>query len=203
MLAVQRGDKYPNFEMLRGTERADAFSIDCRRRSSAIAIVAPHGGKIEPWTSEIASAIAAEDYSLYCFEGRKQSNNRTLHITSSRFDEPQGVTLVSDCDRVIAVHGCEGGNRVVYLGGLDHALKEAIRVRLEEEGFKTGVHKAPKLQGVDPRNICNRSRRGRGVQLEISRGLRRALMAAAPPKGAPTLEAFVRGIRAAIAVVAD
>ncbi|WP_261338761.1 poly-gamma-glutamate hydrolase family protein [Rhizobium leguminosarum] len=34
-----------------------------------VAIVAPHRGHIEPHTSEIAAAIAGEDFSLYLFEG--------------------------------------------------------------------------------------------------------------------------------------
>jgi phage replication-related protein YjqB (UPF0714/DUF867 family) len=151
----------------------------------------------------MAAAIAADDYSLYCFEGRKRRNNRDLHITSSCFDEPQGLALVSECDRVVAVHGCRGGERVVYLGGLDHDLKDAIPVRLGAERFTTGIHDNPNLQGIHPRNICNRGRRGCGVQLEISWGLRAALMAGAPPQSAPSLGAFAGAVRAAIKMVAD
>ena len=198
MLVTQRRDKYRDFEMLCREEPANAFRINCRRRPSAVAIIAPHGGKIEPWTSEIAAAIAADDYSLYRFEGQKRRGNLDLHITSSRFDEPLGVALVSDCDQVVAVHGCAGAEWVVYLGGLDDDLKDAIRLRLEAGGIRTGIHHNPNLQGVDPGNICNRGRRGCGVQLEISDGLRAALMADAPPRGAPSLKAFVAAVRDAI-----
>jgi phage replication-related protein YjqB (UPF0714/DUF867 family) len=203
MLAGRRQDKYPSFEMLRRAEPADAFRIDCRRRPSAVAIIAPHGGKIEQWTSAIAAAVAADDYSLYRFEGRKRRNNRDLHITSTFFDEPRGLALVSDCDWVVAVHGCDGGERVVYFGGLDCDLRDAIRLGFEASGFKTAMHDNPDLQGIDPRNICNRGRRGRGVQLEISFGLRAALMGAAPQQNVPTLGAFVGAVRAAIKVIAE
>jgi phage replication-related protein YjqB (UPF0714/DUF867 family) len=106
MAQARRQDRYPNFEMLPRAERADNFCIDCRRRPSPVAIIAPHGGKIEPGTSIIAAAIAADDYCLYCFEGRKCQGNRYLHITSTHFDEPQCLTLISGCDQVVAVHGC-------------------------------------------------------------------------------------------------
>jgi phage replication-related protein YjqB (UPF0714/DUF867 family) len=127
MAGAKRRDKYPNFEMLRGAERADDFRIDCRLRPSAVAIIAPHGGKIEPGTSNIAAAIAANDYCLYRFEGRKPRENRDLHITSTHFDEPECLTLISACDHVVAVHGCEGEEQVVYMGGLELCLRDAIR----------------------------------------------------------------------------
>jgi phage replication-related protein YjqB (UPF0714/DUF867 family) len=44
------------------------YVISLTRRASPITIVAPHGGGLELGTSEIARAIAAHDFSLYCFE---------------------------------------------------------------------------------------------------------------------------------------
>jgi phage replication-related protein YjqB (UPF0714/DUF867 family) len=199
---VRRPDKYPNFEMLRRAVRADDFRIDCNFRPSTVAIIAPHGGKIEPWTSAIATAIAADDYCLYCFEGRKRRENRDLHITSTHFDEPQCLTLVSGCDQVVAVHGCEGDEQVVYVGGLDQYLRESIRDHSHVVGIRTGIHDDPNLQGIHSNNICNRGRRGRGVQLEISCGLRSALIKATPSEGAPTMATLAAAIRAAIRAVA-
>jgi phage replication-related protein YjqB (UPF0714/DUF867 family) len=147
---VRRPDKYPNFEMLRRAVRADDFRIDCYFRPSTVAIIAPHGGKIEPWTSAIATAIAADDYCLYCFEGRKRRENRDLHITSTHFDEPQCLTLVSGCDQVVAVHGCEGDEQVVYVGGLDQYLRESIRDHSLVVGLSTQADS-------HNRHSCNRS----------------------------------------------
>jgi phage replication-related protein YjqB (UPF0714/DUF867 family) len=107
-MGAKRRDKYPNFESLRRAESAEDFRIDCRHRRSTVAIVAPHGGKIEPGTSTIAAAIAADDYCLYRFEGRKRRNNCDLHITSTQFDEPECLALISGCDQVVAIHGCQG-----------------------------------------------------------------------------------------------
>jgi phage replication-related protein YjqB (UPF0714/DUF867 family) len=80
---------------------------------------------------------------------------------------------------------------------------DAIQGRFDAVGIKTGVHDDPDLQGTNSKNICNRGRRERGVQLEITYGLRSDLMAAAPPEGAPTLAAFAAAVRNAIDVVAN
>lgn len=198
MVGAKRRDKYPNFEMLRRTERADDFRINCRPRPSLVAIIAPHGGKIEPGTSTIAAAIAADDYCLYRFEGRKRRENRDLHVTSTHFEEPECLTLISGCDQVVTVHGCQGDEQLVYIGGLDLDLRDAIRGRFEAVGIMTGIHDDPDLQGINSKNICNRGRRARGVQLEITYGLRSDLMAIAPSVGAPTLATFAAAVRTAI-----
>jgi phage replication-related protein YjqB (UPF0714/DUF867 family) len=83
-------DKYRDFAALSRTEREGVdFDIVCRARSSAVAVIAPHGGKIESGTSEIATAVAGDDFNLYCFQGLKPRHNTSLHITSGRFDEPR------------------------------------------------------------------------------------------------------------------
>ena len=107
-------------------------------------------------TSTIAVAIAANDYCLYRFEGRKRRENRDLHDTSTHFDEPECLTLISGCDQVVAVHGCQGDEQLVYIGGLDLDLRDAIRGRFEAVGIITGIHDDPDLQGINSKNICNR-----------------------------------------------
>ena len=53
-------DKYRNFDQLSRNESSGIdFRILVRRARTAFAIVAPHGGGIEPGTSEIADSIAA------------------------------------------------------------------------------------------------------------------------------------------------
>jgi phage replication-related protein YjqB (UPF0714/DUF867 family) len=199
MIAIpKRRDKYPSFEVLCRSEQIGAFRIHCRPRRSAIAIIAPHGGKIEPGTSTIAAAIAGGDYCLYRFEGGKPRDNHDLHITSTHFDEPQCLRLISGCDHVVAIHGCEGDEEVVYIGGLDLSLREAIRNHLDGIGILTGVHDNPDLQGTHPKNICNKGRRGKGVQLEISYGLRFSLGAINPSRATTPLSTFAAAIRMAI-----
>jgi hypothetical protein len=84
--------------MLRRTERADDFRINCRPRPSLVAIIAPHGGKVEPGTSTIAAAIAADDCCLYRCEGRKRN------ITSTHFDEPECLALISCSELLVRLN---------------------------------------------------------------------------------------------------
>ena len=57
-------DKYPDFDTLSRHETAGVdYQILARRSRAGFAIVAPHGGGIEPGTSEIADAIGLADYS--------------------------------------------------------------------------------------------------------------------------------------------
>src|SRR5271167_4991936 len=163
-------DRYKNFVDLASheTENSD-FRVRSQERHGAAAVIAPHGGGIEPGTSELAEAIASADLSFYAFEGLKRNSNGVLHITSSRFDEPKAVALVTASPRVVALHGeLDCRDEVVFLGGLDKGLGERIQAKLQAVGFVVGIHADPYLQGVEKSNICNRGQSGRGVQLELS-----------------------------------
>ncbi|HWY16419.1 MAG TPA: poly-gamma-glutamate hydrolase family protein [Rhizomicrobium sp.] len=181
-------DKYRNFKALREGERKGIdFQIRVYNRSSSAAIIAPHGGKIEPNTSDIATAIANDTSSLYCFEGTKRADNETLHITSHNFDEPRCLALISGTDTVVAIHGCAGGDESVGVGGLDMKLRDAIRDALTQVGFKAAAIEHGNLAGTDKNNICNRGRFAKGVQLEITKGLRDRLRGAHLEKFAGTI----------------
>jgi phage replication-related protein YjqB (UPF0714/DUF867 family) len=195
-------DKYQNFASLAAAEPAAAFSISVRDAGTPIAIAAPHGGKIELGTSEIARAVAADDLSYYVFEGFKAHGNRDLHITSANFDEPQCLCLLRAAYTVVTVHGEDSEHEVVYLGGRDLAALASLRRTLAECGFTAREHANPRLQGVHPSNICNIGRSGAGVQLELSRGLRRSLFAslfgAGPEQPTGSLARFTEAVRRAL-----
>jgi len=153
-------------------EGADFTVAVQRRPKSAVAILAPHGGGIEAGTSEIARAVAGTEFNLYLFEGiRKSGNYAALHLTSHRFDEPRCLTLLSACDHVITIHGCRGETPRVLLGGLDAKLKERVCTSLTAAGIEARLN-GHRFHAVHPRNICNRGRRGAGVQLELTSALR-------------------------------
>ncbi|HEV7610484.1 MAG TPA: poly-gamma-glutamate hydrolase family protein [Steroidobacteraceae bacterium] len=145
-----------------------------RRERSQVAVLAPHGGRIEGRTSEVARLIAGDDYRLYLFEGLRTTgdNFNCLHIASHRFDEPRALELISGCDTVVAVHGYAASGPDVLLGGLNERLKLTVAQALGKIGLSclTDGHRFP---GRDPRNICNRGRSGGGVQLELSEQLRK------------------------------
>jgi len=164
-------DKYRNFRSLQRNE--SAYTIDICDRSDGTTILAPHGGLIEPHTSEIARLIAADRYNFFCFNGEKEKGNQDLNITSHRYDKEEAIALVEKSTTVVTVHGCSQKKPIIYIGGLDKTLMQNIAAEL------TIVHIANScltstslLQGTNKRNICNRGITGEGVQLEISRPLR-------------------------------
>jgi len=177
-------DKYPNFSALAQREVRDRdFSVRRKQRLGANAIVAPHGGGIEPGTSELAEAIAGDDLSFYAFEGTKLHGNRDLHITSTRFDEPEFLELIANLPICITVHGEGSSKEAVFMGGLNGKIASQIRASLESSGFKVEIHDNKNLQGIEQANICNRGTTGRGVQLELSEGLRRTFFEGLARKG--------------------
>jgi phage replication-related protein YjqB (UPF0714/DUF867 family) len=169
-------NSYKNFIELSGqeTEGRD-YRIRICLRDGPILVMAPHGGMIEPGTAEIAEAIAGEEYSFYSLEGIKSEGNGVLHIGSHLFDEPQALETVKGAEIVLTVHGQAGKtDEFVMLGGLNTDLMSEIEYELNLSGFRT-LEPTEGLRAIDARNICNRGNSGKGVQLEISRGLRDSL----------------------------
>lgn len=161
------GDKYRSFLELAKHE-ADGADYRVRtlvRPGSAALLIAPHGGAIEPGTSELAELIAGEEHNLFCFEGLK-SPASDLHITSHRFDHPMLLEMLLRCSVAVAIHGCKG-QREIYLGGRDLALRGLLASRLSKHGIAVteDEHRFP---GKHPENICNRTWRGCGAQLELT-----------------------------------
>ncbi|MGJ0395845.1 MAG: poly-gamma-glutamate hydrolase family protein [Methylocystis sp.] len=181
-------DRYDSFTTLAANEIEGVdYRIRVDERASPVAVVAPHGGLIERGTSEIAAAIAADRFSLYCFEGLRKVDGQRLHITSTRFDEPQALALVTAAEVAIGVHGRKdrGDEASIWVGGLHEILRDAICEALASAGFKAKpVGDGHRLAGRDPANICNRGRCGAGVQLELPRALRLALVHEASSRAA-------------------
>lgn len=97
-------------------------------RDSEIAILAPHGGQIEPYTSTIARESAGEDVGLYLFDQTKSMDNfSALHLTSTRFDEPRCLELVAEVRSVAAVHGKKESKNGIRIGERDDDLGTQIK----------------------------------------------------------------------------
>ena len=180
-------------DLARLQRRGRDYEIHGRRRPSLpVAVIAPHGGGIEDGTSELARAIAGDDFNLYLFEGTRPSGNyAALHLTSHRFDEPECLALIAQCEYVVAVHGCAGDDARVLLGGLDLGLKQRIGAALWESDLvaQADGHRFP---ATHANNVVNRGARGRGVQLEITHSLRRSTAAS-------TLAVAVRSVLESLA----
>ena len=162
---------YQSFRELKASEH-DYF-IEVINRLSPITIIAPHGGNIEPHTSEIARMIAGNQYNLFSFNGTRQSDNRKLHITSHRYDEENALLLTRSSSLVITIHGCTERKPKIFVGGLHEGIKLELIAALQQAGFhaeRCGNNSS--IGGSNPKNICNRTILAKGVQLEFSRGIR-------------------------------
>lgn len=174
---ILQQDKYLSFEDL-AAEKIEGidYQIIAVDRSSPVLIMAPHGGMIEPCTSEIAISIAGSKLSLYRFEGiRRCVPHRELHITSTRFNEPIACALVEGAMTVVAVHGRmdNGDGQTVWVGGLDNRRRDRIADALVHVGFAAEIRqKGQRLAGVAKENICNRGLSKAGTQIEIPQSLR-------------------------------
>lgn len=194
-------DTYTDFLQLSAHEIEGLdFRVNTRiRKAAKTAVIAPHGGGIEPGTSELAISIADSELNCATFEGLKARGNADLHITSTRFDEPRCLDVVRRSRYVLSIHGEASGAEVAYIGGLDKLLATAIREELEGSGFETGVHDDSALSGLVTDNICNKGIGGKGVQLELSRGLRETLFQSLSAQGrhqpTPAFEQFVTSVR--------
>lgn len=168
---------YENFKELQKYEKENCdFKIEHKDRGSNITIVAPHGGKIEDKTTEIAKLIAGDSFNYYSFIGQKSNNNRDLHITSHKFDEPRALELVCKLKHVIAIHGCKDKQdrisygKKIFIGGLDENLIDKLQEALKNASLPVSF--LLKFAGKEKNNICNRGTLGKGVQFELTSSAR-------------------------------
>lgn len=197
---MKQKDTYANFSALNAKEREGVdFCVHVLpREASSTVILAPHGGGIEPGTSDVAKQIAGKDLSCATFEGLKPTGNSRLHITSTNFDEPRCLDLIVASDNVLTIHGEQSKKPVVFLGGKDTVLSEHVRTALEDAKYIVEVHKNPNLRGTHLANICNRGRKRAGMQLELSLGLRTLFFTSLNADGRTKLTAELLKFAAAV-----
>ena len=186
-------DRYRSFTDLEAASREGVdYRIRLEDRDSAIVVLAPHGGTIEPETARIAEALAGPDLSFYAFEALAPGAHGDFHITSHRFDEPRALDLVGRSRVAVAVHGRkDDGTDTVWLGGRATELRDAIGDALRHAGFAAEPNTS--LPGTHATNICNRALSEEGVQLELPMILRRKLASEAAE-----LDRFAHAARSAV-----
>src|SRR5262249_20061245 len=107
------------------------------------AILAPHGGGIEPGTSELCLAVAGYHpaalpqipaagvtYDYWMFEGMRERGNAALHVTAAGCDDGVAVSLCAGSLNALALHGFRPGppdmsedDQVVLVGGGNTTLR--------------------------------------------------------------------------------
>ena len=166
------------------------------------AIIAPHGGGIEPGTSELCLAVAGYHpamlpetppagvtYDYWMFEGLRPEDNKVLHVTSTGCDDPVALSLCGGAVHALSLHGFEAdapGDRVVLVGGADESLRPSMLDALKAAGRDAGFDAVDavaaaaadgpgEIDGDDECNIVNRTLLKKGCQLELSKPLRQAM----------------------------
>ena len=160
-------DLYSSMIELQGKE--NNWSIEINTNKSNVLSFAPHGGGIEAGSSELALLISQKlDCNYFTFKGKLPSDNVKLHVTSTRYDNPELLNLMRNVDYSISVHGYADNEYArTLIGGSNEELKEIIKCHLRSRGFD--VQDAPThLAGTKLNNITNKTKTGLGVQLELS-----------------------------------
>lgn len=174
-------DKFVSMsELLRNIPARENYDVyaDGSRRSK-IKIFAPHGGCIEPCTEAIALGIGMGMYDSFVFSGKRKSGCfETLHVTSTHYDEPRCLQMAREADLAIAIHGCDGGEEAMYIGGGNREAKTHAHDFFSARGYRAEMASG-NLTGEADDNFINLARR-RGVQFELTVGFRRKLFPGFP-----------------------
>lgn len=174
-------------------------SVNASASDMTMAVIAPHGGWIEPNTDTIALGLAADlglphfvffahatDSCLDKYGGPDRSNHRALHITSTHFNDARAESLMRSVNRGVAIHGHSGSK--ICVGGITPALRTAFKNYYDTYArqyspsgavavIATADSDCAGITGTSSRNISNRSRAGAGLQLELSSKFRKELVA--------------------------
>lgn len=172
-------DLYNNFNDLMSSEIRDLdFRITYNDFNKSLGVFAIHGGKIEPGTSELAKLISNGTMNEYFFEGIKESNNFSLHITSTNFDEPNALRIASKSVNCLSIHGYIGnGTDAICIGGgnIELANKFSKILKLNTSNIDI-IYPCVDYPGASPSNIVNKCQ-NQGIQLEFSQSIREKLLA--------------------------
>jgi len=171
-------DKYKNFLDLK-THRPKSFIISKKSSNNNFLIFTPHGGGIEPGTTEICKWFGEQSFSYYSLTGKGSKCNE-LHITSTRFDEPSLLKMLRLHLHSISFHGMSDSmkrkyNADIFLGGLNIELRNTLKKELKNKKYSVATsmeYPKSKLAALNNKNITNKCANRGGVQIELSESLR-------------------------------
>lgn len=164
-------EKYSSMSELLAREPAGHYQIEFRIiPGSRVLIASPHGGLIEKGTSLLSDFVAGDDFCRFDFQGiRPRDNFLNLHVSSLNYDSGILQRINDLSDITVTVHGFKqlGSGKLTIVGGLDAEGRDLVVQCLNQTGFQA-VPARDMFSGLNPQNIVNRNRRGKGIQLEIS-----------------------------------
>ncbi|MEU1552134.1 poly-gamma-glutamate hydrolase family protein [Streptomyces scabiei] len=173
--------QYPYFRSLAAVKTL-GIDYDIKNRygvGSYLIYIAIHGGAMEPPTSQLAAYCADTTGAYYSFEALSDLTASALALPATTFDEPFCQVNVGNSSRAISFRGVEDqreNEEVAYVSGLDDVLVALVGQELTAAGF---IVDTPPLrfEGSDPQNIVNKTRIRAGVQIDLTRSLRKSFYA--------------------------
>jgi len=170
------GDIYKSFsELQQGEQEGIDYTVDCKKGIYPVTIVAPHGGLIEPGTSNIAWGIVDGVFNGYRFNGNTPRGEQwRLHVKATNFDDERMLELIDASDFCLAVHGWVENSNAVYVGGRNEEIRHRMLIRLQQQGYdaRDAIGSRYDIRGISPKNFINRVE---GLQLELCKGLSQKL----------------------------
>jgi phage replication-related protein YjqB (UPF0714/DUF867 family) len=165
-------------ESEKGESHAD-FSREVECRGSPTCIIALHGGNLEFGTAELALDLAGTHHSYYIFRSHLPVESNQLWLTSTKYDDPSLMNLLTKSKTVLSIHGCEdpvpgAPDSLLYIGGRDRAGRKLLMATLREAGIPCFIDRV--FPGIHPLNPCNRGESKAGIQLELTRTFREKLL---------------------------
>lgn len=155
-----------------------------RTRNSSILVMAIHGCKIEPGTTELAQTITRGFGNFYSFCGKLSRYTDTqhlfdpeLHVTSTHFDDPVLQAMTSSAKDCLSLHG-RGNEKIGFcIGGGNEAIRKKLRIELQKEfpQDQACVLCCPPYHGLSKKNPVNQCANP-GVQIEMSASVRKKIL---------------------------
>lgn len=151
------------------------FEVKTRYVNGKALVMAIHGGKLEPGTTELADAIASKKFSFYSFTALVD-DYLGLHLTSTDFDEPRLSELTQVAEKCLSLHGLKDDERDFCVGGANAQKRKAYAALLAQKfpKWRSCELCCPPNSGTSNQNVVNRCKLP-GVQIEMGRSLRAEL----------------------------
>lgn len=151
------------------------FEVKTRSVPGNTLVMAIHGGKLEPGTTELTDAVAGKKYSFYSFTALTD-DYVGLHLTSTDFDEPRLAALSQVAEKCLSLHGLGDDEADFCVGGANVQKRKAYVSLLAQKfpKWRSCELCCPPNSGTSKNNVVNRCKQD-GVQIEMGQSLRNEL----------------------------
>lgn len=178
-------DSFQSFsEMVKKNKEGLDYEIQYKERLSKILVSAFHGGYVEPGSTELADEITKNKYDYYTFKALKPGKvhepsltSSSLHITSTRFDEPKMMSMIENKAFCLSLHGFGGKEADFCIGGANAEKRKELMKQLVKDfpDLKSCELCCPPFNGTSAKNPINKCQ-NQGVQVEMSPSVRKRIL---------------------------